>query len=374
MLVNKSYKIRIYPNKNQKQQIDNNIGSARFVYNYFLNIKIEKYKTNKETFNYFQCSSMLTQMKKQDEFKFLKDVESTSLQQSLKNLDIAYKNFFKSGFGFPKFKSKRKSSLSYRIQMVSNNIKLIGKNISIPKVGLLKSRHSFNLSDIHKINNVTIRKLRSGKYYAAISCEVDVKTKQKTGDIVGIDLGIKEYAIMSNGKIVENPKYFIKSQNKLKILQRELSRKKKYSNNYEKQRIKVAKLHEKISNQRKDFLHKLSNQLVKDYDFIAMETLKSSNMIKNNKLAKYVSDASWYEFTRQIEYKSLWYDKQLIKISQWYPSSQICSNCGHNDGKKELSIREWTCNNCGSIHERDINASVNILNEGLRLYAVGTTV
>ena len=374
MLVNKSYKIRIYPSKKQKQQIDNNIGAARFVYNYFLDLRIEKYKINKETFDYYQCCSLLTQMKKQEEFSFLKDVDSTSLQQSLKNLEAAYKNFFRNNtFGFPNFKSKRTAPLTYRIPMSNNNIKLLGKNISIPKVGVLKARHSFDLSEIEKINNVTIRKSRSGKYYASISCEVDVKAKQKTQDIVGIDLGIKEYAVMSNGGIVENPKHLVKLEEKLAFLQRGLSRKKKFSKNYEKQRIKIARLHEQIANKRADFLHKLSNQLVTDYDFIAMETLKPSNMVKNHKLAKHISDASWSEFTRQVQYKSLWYDKQLIKISQWYPSSQICSTCGHNDGKKGLSIREWTCPNCGTCHERDINASVNILNEGLRLYAVGTT-
>ena len=203
-------------------------------------------------------------MKAQNEFSFLKDVESTSLQQSLKNLEAAYKNFFRNGFGFPNFKSKRTAPLTYRIQMVGNNIKILGKNISIPKVGVLKARHSFDLSEIEKINNVTIRKSRSGKYYASISCEVDVKAKQKTNDIVGIDLGIKEYAVMSNGSIVENPKHLVKLEEKLKFLQRSLSRKKKYSKDYDKQRIKIARLHEQIANKRNDFLHKLSNQLVTD--------------------------------------------------------------------------------------------------------------
>lgn len=366
MIQNKAYKIRVYPNEKQKQLIDNNIGSARFVFNYFLNVRIEKYKDNKESFGYNMCSAELTKLKKLDEYTWLKLSDSTSLQQSLKDLDFAYSKFFdgiKKGkdVGFPKFKSKRKARLSYR---VVGNINVVDDKIKLPKLGVLKSNHSFNLSKIEKINNATISKTRSGKYFVSLSCEVDVKVKHSTNKQVGVDLGIKELATLSDGVVINNPKYYRKYEKRLAKEQRKFSKMKIGSNNREKQRIKVAKLHEKISSCRADYIHKFTNHLVSNYDTIVIEDLNVSGMVKNHKLAKSIADASFAELRRQLEYKCKWYGKELIVVNRFYPSSKTCSNCGNIKDDLKLSDREYVCNKCGFVIDRDLNASINILTVG----------
>ena len=366
MIQNKAYKIRIYPSEKQKQMIDNNIGSARFVFNYFLNMRIEKYKNNKESFGYNLCSAELTKLKKLDEYSWLKQSDSTSLQQSLKDLDSAYSKFFdgiKKGkdISFPKFKSKRKAKLSYR---VVGNINVVDDKIKLPKVGTLKSNHSFNLSKIEKINNATISKSRSGKYFVSLSCEVEVKDKPKTNKQVGVDLGIKELATLSDGVVINNPKYYRKYEERLAREQRKFSKMKIGSNNREKQRVKVAKLYEKITNCRVDYIHKFTNQLVTNYDTIVIEDLNVSGMIKNHKLAKSISDASFSEIRRQLEYKCKWYGKELIIINRFFPSSKTCSGCGSVKFDLKLSDRQYTCEECGLSIDRDLNASINILTVG----------
>ncbi|WP_304154921.1 RNA-guided endonuclease TnpB family protein [Megamonas hypermegale] len=384
----KAYKFRIYPNKTQEILLQKTFGCVRFIYNHFLDRRIKAYEQNKKNISYNECSKELTQLKK--EKKWLKEPDKSSLQNALKHLDTAYKNFFnrpETGFpkfkskknryksyktnmtnNFPKFKSKKNRYKSYKTNMTNNNIAFLGNKIKLPKLGKVKVRDKYCQIE-GRILSATVSQMPSGKYYAALCC-TDVLQPEfiRTDKYVGLDLGIKDFVITSDAVKYSNPKYLQKSLAKLAKLQRELSQKTKGSSNWEKARVKVAKLHDRIANQRRNLLHQISCQLIKNYDVICLEDLQVSNMMRNHKLARNIADVSWSEFVRQLKYKAEWFGKVIVKIDKFYPSSQLCHVCGYkNTEVKDLDVREWDCPECKTHHDRDVNAAINIRNEGLRI-------
>lgn len=366
----KGYKFRIYPTKEQIQKIEQTLGCCRFVYNYFLALRMESWKTKKKSVTYVQTSKLLTQLKNHPDYVWLKSVDSMALQESLKNLDSSYQKFFKKIARYPKFKSKHNNQQSYRTRNQSNVIRIEENKIRIPRLGLVKIKLSRKF--VGKILNATISKTASGKYFVSLCVTEDIAnflTLNKGGEI-GVDVGIKSFYVDSNGNIVENPRILKQKSKKLAREQKKLSRKKKGSKNRNKQRLVVARIHEKIANIRKDFLHKTSTKLVSENQTIGIEDLQVRNMMKNHKLAKAISDVSWAEFFRMLRYKAVFYGTDVIQVPTFYASSQICYICGEiNKETKNLAIRELTCKRCGTHHDRDVNAAKNILAKAMEIQA-----
>jgi putative transposase len=363
----KSYKYKIIPNEEQKVLLNKHFGSIRFIYNHFLNERKREYETNKQTLNYYDNCRSLTELKKQEEYSWLNEVNSQSLQVSLKNLDDAYNGFFKKRTKFPKFKSKH-SKNSFKVPQA---VKVEDGKLKIPKfkepIDIILHR-TFSGA----IKQCTISKTPTNEYFVSILVETEHTKLSKTGKSIGIDLGLKDFVITSDGYKYKNNRYTKTYQNALKKAQQHLSRKKKGSNRYQKQKLKVAKLHKKITNSRLDNLHKVSTELITKYDTIILEDLNVKGMVKNHKLAKHIADASWSKFITLLTYKAEWNDKQIVKIDRFFPSSKTCNCCGYINQNLKLDVREWTCPSCNTKLDRDLNASKNILNEGYKIISSGT--
>lgn len=377
MIQNYTYKYRIYPTEQQKEIFAKHFGCCRFVYNYFLNREKEFYLNNKEDIEAkrikghntaFDNQKVLTQLKKDKNYEWLKEVGSHSLGIALKNLEVAYNNFFKKKAGFPKFKKKSYNE-SYHVDNITLYIK--GDRVFIPRIkGGVKIIEHRPLEG--KILNGTISKTADEKYFISITVEKEIDMLPVVTNKIGLDLGIKDFAVISNGVKVTNPHFKKKEVKKLKKLQRALSRKKKESRRREKCRIKLARKQSRIVNKKNDFLHKLSSKLINENQVICLEDLNVKGMVKNHRLAESISECSWFEFGRKLTQKAKWYGRTVVKIDRFFPSSKTCSNCGFIKESLNLSERKWTCPKCGIIHDRDLNAAKNILKQGLNSLSFGT--
>ena len=374
----KSIKIRIYPNAVQKEFISKQLGCCRFIYNKLLDYKKTQYEQNKQSVSLSQLGKYLTNLKKQDEYLFLNDVYARCLNQTMMDLIKAYDNFFKQHNGYPKFKSKKDTKQSCRFPInVFNRPNYICNKIKGNRITLIKQlknilfkcsrKDEIYLNENQKyIHSVTLTKTSTNKYYLSILIDYNINQKDKLDTVIGLDLGIKDFIVDSNRNRYENKHFYKNKEQKLKKLQQQLSKKQNGSNNRNKLKIKLAKVHEKIRNQRLNYLHQITSKIVNENQIICIEDLNVNGMMQNHKLAKSIQELSLFEFRRQLEYKCRWYGRQLIIIDRFYPSSKTCHNCGYIYKGLRLSEREWVCPHCKSLIDRDYNASLNILNEGLK--------
>ena len=374
----KSIKIRIYPNAVQKEFISKQLGCCRFIYNKLLDYKKTQYEQNKQSVSLSQLGKYLTNLKKQDEYLFLNDVYARCLNQTMMDLIKAYDNFFKQHNGYPKFKSKKDTKQSCRFPInVFNRPNYICNKIKGNRITLIKQlknilfkcsrKDEIYLNENQKyIHSVTLTKTSTNKYYLSILIDYNINQKDKLDTVIGLDLGIKDFIVDSNRNRYENKHFYKNKEQKLKKLQQQLSKKQNGSNNRNKLKIKLAKVHEKIRNQRLNYLHQITSKIVNENQIICIEDLNVNGMMQNHKLAKSIQELSLFEFRRQLEYKCRWYGRQLIIIDRFYPSSKTCHNCGYIYKGLRLSEREWVCPHCKSLIDRDYNASLNILKKGLK--------
>ena len=364
-MVQRAYKFLFYPTPDQAEQLARTFGCARFVYNHFLRLRTDAFFQDKKRVGYNDTARMLTVLKQQPETEWMNEVSNVCLQQSLRNLDVAFKNFFQKRTKYPTFKSKHGPQ---SVRYMSN-----GFRIKDGKLWLAKQDAPLNVRWSRKLpsvpSSVTVSRDCAGRYFVSCLCEEDIQPLPVTTNVVGVDLGLKDALITSEGQRIANPQFLLSVSKRLNTAQRRLSRKQKGSKNRAKARIKVARLHARVSDARNDWSNKLTTQLVRENQVISAESLAVKNMLRNRSLARAIADVGWSEIVRNLEYKSAWYGRTFVQIDRFYPSSKRCSCCGHTLKSLDLATRAWTCPECSATHDRDINAAVNIREAGLAIIA-----